>query len=60
MEPEKLTGSISFMLPPIPRWMGGVLGDEGFGERESEGFGDTFTVGWVGTVAVADMALFDK
>ena len=44
----------------IPLRVGGVLGGEGFGEGESEGFGDAFAVGRVGTVAVADMALFDK
>ena len=48
------------MLSPIPLWMGGVLGGEGFGEGEAEGFGNAFAVGRVGTVAVADMALFDK
>ena len=48
------------MLPPIPLWMGGVLGGEGFGDGESEGFGYTFAIGGVGTVAVADMSLFDK
>ena len=40
--------------------MGGVLGGEGFGKGESEGFGDTLTVGRVGAVAVADMSLLDK
>ena len=40
--------------------MGGVLGGEGFGEGESEGFGDAFSVGRVGTVTVAYMSLFDK
>ena len=48
------------MLPPVPLWMGGVLGDEGFGEGESEGFGNAFAIGGVGAVAVADMSLFDK
>ena len=47
-------------LSPIPLWMGGVLGGEGFGEGEPESFGDAFAIGRVGTVAVADMALFDK
>ena len=47
-------------LSPIPLWMGGVLGGEDFGEGESEGFGNALTVGGVGTVAVADMALLDK
>ena len=40
--------------------MGGVIGSEGFGKGESEGFGDAFAVCRVGAVAVADMALFDK
>ena len=48
------------MLSPIPLWMGGVLGGEGFGKGESESFGDAFAVGRVGAVAVADMSLFDK
>ena len=48
------------MLSPIPLWMGGVLGSEGFGKGESESFGDALAVGGVGTVAVADMSLFDK
>ena len=48
------------MLSPIPLWMGGVLGGEGFGEGEAEGLGDAFAVGRVGTVAIADMSLFDK
>ena len=47
-------------LSPIPLWMGGVLGDEGLGKGESEGFGNAFAIGRVGAVAVADMALFDK
>ena len=48
------------MLSPVPLWMGGVLGGEGFGEGEAEGLGDAFAVGRVGAVAVADMSLFDK
>ena len=40
--------------------MGGVLGSEGFGKGEPEGFGNAFAIGGVGTVAVADMSLFDK
>ena len=40
--------------------MGGVLGGEGFGEGETESFGNAFAIGGVGAVAVADMSLFDK
>ena len=40
--------------------MGRVLGDESFGEGEPESLGNAFAVGRVGTVAVTDMALFDK
>ena len=40
--------------------MGWILGGEGFGEGEVEGFGNAFAIGRVGTVAVADMSLFDK
>ena len=40
--------------------MGGVLGGEGFGEGEPKSLGNAFAVGGVGTVAVADMSLFDK
>ena len=47
-------------LSPIPCGVGRVLGDEGFGEGESEGCGNAFAGGGVGTVAVADMSLFDK
>ena len=48
------------MLSPIPLWMGGVLGGEGFGEGEAEGFGNAFAVCRVSAVAVANMSLFDK
>ena len=48
------------MLPPIPLWMGGGLGGEGLGEGEPESFGNALAIGRVGTVAVADMSLFDK
>ena len=48
------------MLSPVPVWMCGVLGGEGIGEGESEGFGNAFAVGRVGAVAVTDMSLFDK
>ena len=40
--------------------MGRVLGDEGFGEGEFKSLGNVFAVCGVGTVAVADMSLFDK
>ena len=47
-------------LSPIPLWMGGVFGGEGLREGEPEGFGDAFAIGWVGAVAVADVALLDE
>ena len=45
---------------PIPRWMGGVFGREGLGERESQSLGYAFAIRRIGAVAVADMALLDE
>ena len=45
---------------PIPRWMGGVFGREGLGEREPQSLSYAFAIRRIGAVAVADMALFDE
>ena len=50
----------SFILPPIPRWVRWVFGCEGLGKRQAQCLCYALTVGWVGTVAVADMALLYK
>lgn len=48
------------LLPPIPRWVCGVIGSEGLGKRQPKSFGYTLAIRRVGTVAVPDMALLDK
>ena len=40
--------------------MGGIFGGEGFFQGEAEGESDSFAVGRVGAVAVADVALLDE
>ena len=58
--PTKQSCFLLYTLSPIPFWVGGILGGKSFGEGESESFGNAFAVCRVGTVAVADMSLFDK
>ena len=50
----------SFALSFIPRWMRGVLGCQGFGQRKPQCLCHSFSIRGVGSVAVADMPLFDK
>ena len=52
--------AIAFVLPPVPRGVGGVFGYEGLGERKSQSLCYALTIRGVGAVAVADMALLYK
>ena len=52
--------AMGFTSVMFDRGVGGVFGDKGFGERESECFCDAFAVGRISAVAVANMALLDK
>ena len=47
-------------LPLIPVGVGGIFCGEGFLQGEAEGEGDSFAVGRVGAVAVADVTLLDE
>ena len=47
-------------LPLVPVGVGGIFGGEGFLQGEAEGESDSFAVGRVCAVAVADVTLLDE